>query len=61
MARPSTVEDRRSLCDPCEHNKMGICRRCGCIIAAKTRFANQKCPIGLWHRESQGIKDLIKD
>jgi hypothetical protein len=61
MARPNTIEERRSFCDPCEHNKMGICKRCGCIIAAKTRFKGQKCPIGLWGPESQGIRDLLKD
>jgi hypothetical protein len=40
---------------------MGICKRCGCIIQGKTRLANQKCPIGLWGPETQGIRDLIKD
>jgi hypothetical protein len=61
MARKSTVEERLSHCEPCEHNKMGICKRCGCIIAAKTRLKGQRCPIGLWGPESQGIRDLLKD
>lgn len=61
MARSSTAEDRLAHCEPCEHNKMGICKRCGCIVKAKVRFANQRCPIGLWGRESQGLKDLLSD
>jgi len=58
MARQETVDERRANCDPCEHNKMGICKRCGCIIQAKTRLANQRCPIGLWEPELQGLKSL---
>ena len=61
MARKSTVEERLSYCNDCEHNKMGICKKCSCIIQGKTRLADQRCPIGLWGRESQGLKDLIKD
>ncbi len=59
MARDATVQERLAHCEPCEHNKMGICKRCGCIIKGKVRFANQRCPIGLWSRESQGIRDLL--
>lgn len=59
MARKSTVEERLGFCSSCEHNKMGICRKCGCIIQGKVRFPGQKCPIGLWGPESQGIKDLL--
>lgn len=58
MARQDTVDERRAHCDPCEHNKMGICKRCGCIIQAKTRLANQRCPIGLWGPEEYGLKAL---
>jgi hypothetical protein len=58
VARKDTVDERRAHCDPCEHNKMGICKRCGCIIQAKTRLANQRCPIGLWGQEEYGLKSL---
>ena len=61
LARQSTIDERLSHCTDCENNKMGICKKCGCIIQGKVRFPNQKCPIGLWGRESQGIKDLIND
>jgi len=60
-ARKSTVEERLSHCGDCEHNKMGICKRCGCIIQAKARLSDQRCPIGLWGPESQGLKSLIND
>jgi len=59
MARKSTVEERLSYCNDCEHNKLGICKKCGCIIQGKTRLANQKCPIGLWGPESDSIKSLL--
>ena len=60
-ARAGTVEDRLATCGSCEHNKFGICRRCGCIIQAKTRLAGQKCPIGLWGPEESGLKSLVAD
>ena len=58
IARKDTVEERLAHCDSCEHNKMGICKRCGCIIQAKTRLAGQRCPIGLWGPEEYGLKSL---
>ncbi len=59
LARSSTVEDRLAYCGSCEHSKFGICKKCGCVIQGKTRLANQKCPIGLWGPESDGIKSLL--
>jgi len=61
MARSGTVEDRLSHCQPCENNKFGICKKCGCVIQGKVRFANQKCPVGLWGPEESGLKSLIVD
>jgi len=58
MASEYVTDARRAHCDPCEHNKMGICKRCGCLIKAKTRLANQRCPIGLWGPEEMGIRSL---
>lgn len=58
LASEHVTEARRAHCDPCEHNKMGICKRCGCIIQAKTRLAGQRCPIGLWGREELGLRSL---
>lgn len=59
LARHGTVEERLSHCEPCEHNKLGICKKCGCVVKLKARLAHTWCPIGLWGKESQGIKSLI--
>jgi hypothetical protein len=50
-ASQSTVDERLSHCTPCEHNKLGICKRCGCFVQGKARLAGSVCPIGLWGRE----------
>ena len=56
IARAETVSERLSHCNGCEHNKLGICKRCGCIIQGKTRLAGSWCPIGLWGREEDEPK-----
>lgn len=28
---------RLEICNQCEYNKKGICKKCGCILKAKTR------------------------
>jgi hypothetical protein len=67
MARSETVSERLSHCNGCEHNKLGICKRCGCIIQGKTRLAGSFCPIGLWGKEEAevnprdlGIRSLFR-
>jgi hypothetical protein len=40
---------RRALCDACEHKtSVGLCGKCFCIIALKTKWASQSCPIHKW-------------
>ena len=48
---------RELLCSPCEQLKKlitvgtinkGICRKCNCVTAAKTRSTEETCPIGKW-------------
>ena len=56
MARAETVSERMSHCTGCEHNKMHICAKCGCIVPAKARLAGSFCPIGLWGREEDEPK-----
>lgn len=56
MARVETTSERLSYCNGCEHNKLGICKRCGCIIQGKTRLAGSFCPIGLWGKEDADQK-----
>ena len=45
-----TVEKRANICDACDirHGFLPICTECGCVIPAKIRLENQKCPIGKW-------------
>jgi hypothetical protein len=46
----SMAEQRMSICRACpEFFKMsGQCKKCGCFMAAKTKFEASKCPIGQW-------------
>jgi hypothetical protein len=44
---------RLQICDTCEMNKLGVCKKCGCILSLKTMLANEKCPIGKWDKDSQ--------
>ncbi len=41
-------DDRLKICNPCEFAKAGFCKKCGCILAAKTRVKTEKCPIDKW-------------
>lgn len=61
LAAKETVQDRLSYCDPCDHNKLGICKQCGCLIQGKTRLADTSCPMGWWGKEEFGIKSLVED
>lgn len=38
---------RLSICNECEHNKKGICDKCGCVVKAKTK-SDSLCPINKW-------------
>ena len=44
------VENRGKICDDCDlrHGFLPVCTKCGCVIPAKIRLENQKCPIGKW-------------
>lgn len=41
-------QKRIEICNSCNHNWNGICKKCGCLLAAKTRFENFHCPIEKW-------------
>ena len=41
---------RNAHCNICPNNEGGQCKRCDCLILAKTMMAQEECPIGLWHR-----------
>lgn len=40
-------EQRLNVCNSCEFNSFGICSKCGCVIAAKTKSDSQ-CSINRW-------------
>mgnify|MGYP005991730057 CR=1 FL=1 len=58
MEVPLEIKEKRlNICKNCEHVKitMGVivCKKCNCIMKAKTRFARSKCPIGKWNEYSR--------
>jgi len=44
------VKKRMRICKSCSYlfKATGNCKKCGCFIDAKTKYADQKCPIGKW-------------
>jgi len=42
------ANQRAIICSACTENKMGICGKCGCVLAAKCRNLKSKCPKALW-------------
>lgn len=38
---------RMEICTICEFNNNGVCKKCGCILKAKTK-SNSKCPLEKW-------------
>lgn len=52
LAKKEKVEARLNECKSCENktnfNLVPFCKKCGCMISAKVRLENQKCPIGKW-------------
>ena len=57
----SFIEERRTICNTCEHRKdligvLPMCGMCNCAIWAKTQFKSVNCPVGKWH----GIKENNK-
>lgn len=41
--------ERLAICKGCDYyGKYGLCQKCGCIMAIKTRIPMMKCPIGKW-------------
>lgn len=39
---------RKETCEICEHNKLKVCTKCGCIVNLKIQINSAKCPIGKW-------------
>ena len=49
-ASEEIADERYSICKVCpEFIKLTTqCKKCGCIMKAKTRLAQASCPIGKW-------------
>ena len=39
---------RLDICKSCPEYKMGICKKCGCIMELKTTLSEAYCPLGKW-------------
>jgi hypothetical protein len=55
MATPEEQKRRLEFCRACEHllkiagNKfVGSCKKCGCFMDMKVKFASASCPEGKW-------------
>ncbi|KKM79072.1 hypothetical protein LCGC14_1353590 [marine sediment metagenome] len=46
--RPPMTQERLAICNGCEWNCWGLCRKCFCVINVKIRVPNEKCPLGKW-------------
>lgn len=49
-------DERLEICKLCEHNKLGICDLCGCVLKAKTKAEDEVCSIGKWKTIEETIK-----
>lgn len=42
-------QKRINICNTCEYkNPVGICNKCGCVLAVKARFPVFNCPLRKW-------------
>lgn len=49
-------DERLDICNHCEKNNSGICSICHCVLVAKTKSEDSKCPIDKWDT----IKNTVK-
>ena len=45
MAPSEVVEERIRICHGCDHYKGGFCEICTCLLAIKTQFPHETCPL----------------
>jgi len=51
ISTQESYNNRMNACKSCEHFKMPICGKCGCMMMVKARMATSECPIGKWKSE----------
>jgi protein-arginine kinase activator protein McsA len=49
-ASDQLMQERISICHQCEHyfKPTTTCKKCGCIMAVKTKLKQAACPVGKW-------------
>ena len=50
-ASEKTIRERFLICQGCDRYKHFLCLECGCIVAAKLRIFDEKCPLQKWSAE----------
>ena len=45
---PEIRDKRRAKCRACDDRRGVFCSRCGCVLAIKTSWATEFCPINEW-------------
>lgn len=50
-------DERLKICNSCSYNKHGICQKCYCVVAAKTKSEDSKCPLDKWRT----IKETLQN
>jgi hypothetical protein len=47
---PELAQERYDICTDCEHfiKLTTQCKKCGCLMKAKTTLAEAFCPVGKW-------------
>ena len=49
---PEEIDRRRGICEGCDKKKIVAgclkCGECGCLIMAKSRLPEEKCPLDKW-------------
>jgi hypothetical protein len=56
LADKATIESRRAICRECPEaipcakaiGRFCQCRKCGCLLKAKTKLSSEACPLGHW-------------
>jgi len=47
---PEIAQNRLNICLGCDRLNQTLqnCKECGCFVRAKTKFKQEKCPLGKW-------------
>lgn len=51
LASEELKNKRLEICNSCEHNKLGVCAKCSCVLQGKVRIKSAQCPLGKWNTD----------